>query len=143
VAGHPDDSVLFFWGGVLRKPANEGDFQPKLDDVRGRVTCAHYALSFFSTIEKAQERYSSLAAANDDDGQTAIKRYGDHIGEVALSMTDGLMDEPNPRTGHIGLHQAAGTTFAARVSRYFTCEFLEKFPVLYYTTATADEPGQP
>jgi len=123
----------------LRKPSDEGDFEPKLDDVRGHVTCAHYALSFFSSIEKAQERYSSLAAANDDDGQTAIKRYGDHIGEVALSATDGLMDEPNPRTGHIGLHQAVGATFSGRVSRYFTCEFLERYPILHYTIVAADD----
>jgi hypothetical protein len=41
---------------------------------------------------------------HDDDGATARDRYGDHVGEIALYPTDGLMDAPHPRTGHVGLH---------------------------------------
>jgi hypothetical protein len=53
------------------------------------------------------------------------------------------MDEPNPRSGHIGLHQAVGVTFAGRVLRFFRCTFLEQFPTVYDTTATPDEPAHP
>jgi hypothetical protein len=51
------------------------------------VTCAHYALSFFASLEQAQAKYSSLASAHDDDGQTAVERYGDHIGELSPPAT--------------------------------------------------------
>jgi len=127
----------------LRNPATESDFEPNLNEVRGKVTCAHYALSFFASIEQAQAKYSSLASVHDDDGQTAIERYGDHVGELSLTASDGMMDEPNPKSGHIGLHQAVGVTFAGRVRRFFKCAFLDQFPVAYNTRTTPNEPVNP
>ena len=60
-------------------------------------------------------------------GATARDRYGDHIGEIALYPTDGLMDAPHPRTGHVGLHPAVDVLFAGRVTVYTPCEYFERY----------------
>jgi hypothetical protein len=109
----------------LRKQATEANFLPKFDEITPKHKCSAYALSFFASLEQAQVRYTSLADANDDDGATARKRYGDHIGQLDLLPTDGLMDEPHRKTGHVGLHPAVDALFANRVTVYTGCEYFE------------------
>lgn len=123
-----------------RNPAKQEHFEPNLDRVNGKIKCIHYALSMWATEEQAQERYNSLASLNDDGGKTAAKEYGDHISEIDIVESDGLMDLPT-REGHVRLHPAAGVAFASRVSRYLRCEYLERADPVYYTTNVDERPA--
>lgn len=107
----------------LRKPATEADFEPNPKNLGPKAPCKAYAISLWETLEKAQKIYSDLASGHDDSGATAIQEYGDHIGEIALQPSDGVMDLPN-RRGHISLHVEEGVLFAPRVVVYTLCEYL-------------------
>lgn len=109
----------------LRKPATDADFEVNPDVATPTAKCSAYALSMFASIEQAQAKYASLASAHDDDGETAIKRYGDHVGELQIAVTDGVSDSP-ARSGHFGLHPAAGVSLSTRVTAYTPCEYLEQ-----------------
>jgi hypothetical protein len=104
----------------LNKPATEQNFVP-LDE--SRKDCVTLALSFWETLEKAQRVYRSIAATNDDGGVSARNRLGDHVGEILLTTTDGVMDVPNAK-GHVSLHQADDVAFAHRVASYTMCAYL-------------------
>lgn len=101
----------------MHNPATEkGDFEPPAivdGGVQRRDRCGRLALSFFESVEAARERWKSLKEREDADS-----RYGNHIGEIDLVESDGLMSEPNPKTGHIDLYQDADARFADRVISY-------------------------
>lgn len=103
--------------------ATDEHFQPKWEEITAKSKCCMYALSFFASLEQAQERYSSLADTHDDDGDTARRRYGDHIAEIHLNPSDGVMDTPHPKSGHVGLHPSVDATFAARIVKYTVCSY--------------------
>lgn len=111
---------------VHNEATDEVDFVPRPEHLHPKAKCNAYGLSFFRSLDEAQARWSSLAAVHDDDGKTGVERYGDHIGEIALVETDGVMDEPNPKSGHIELHPEDGVQFAARISEYTRCTYLEE-----------------
>jgi hypothetical protein len=117
----------------LHNTATEADFEPRPEYATPKAKCAAYAISLWESLEKAQARYKSLAAAHDDNGATAVARYGDHIGEIDLSEADGVLDAPN-KAGHFGLHPAEGAVFASRVKVYTPCEYLTHL----YVTANND-----
>lgn len=105
--------------------ASEENFVPRFDEISSKSKCSAYAISFFASIEQAQERYSSLADVHDDEGMTARDRYGDHIGEILLQPSDGVMDDPHSRTGHVGLHPSVRALFAHRIVKYTVCEYFD------------------
>lgn len=104
----------------LNNPTTEADFKPKDES---RRDCVALGLSFWATLEQAQRKYRSLAASNNDDGETARQRLGDHIGEITLLPSDGVMDQPNAK-GHITLHQFDTAEFADRVTDYVRPDYL-------------------
>lgn len=98
----------------MSRPATEKDFDPPaiLDGPKARDKCGRFALSFFETLEFAQNRFASLA-----DRVDAALRYGDHIGLIDIVETDGVLSSPNKR-GHINLHPEEGVLFAHRIRSY-------------------------
>jgi hypothetical protein len=108
----------------VRNTATPECFEPFAENMYLGCPCIHYAISFWSTLEVAQEKYSSLAKVNDDDGETARKRFGDHIGEIDLDANDGSMTEPN-KNGHISLHPEKGAALETRVKKYVRCDYFK------------------
>lgn len=105
----------------MHSPATEAsDFEPPAiidGGIKKRDRCGRLALSFFESVAAARARWKSLAERED-----AEDRYGSHIGEIDLVKADGLMSEPNPKSGHIDLYQDADARFAHRVIRYVQTE---------------------
>lgn len=66
--------------------------------------CSGYALSFFSSIEKAKKRYINLKNACDNIEKT----IGTHIALGLINKTDGLVSKIN-RVGHFSLHEFKDT----------------------------------
>jgi hypothetical protein len=98
----------------LHNAATGDDFIPAAikDGPRVDEPCDGFALSFFTDLDAARAKYKRLAIRVD-----AASRYGDHIGEIALIESDGLMGIPN-RAGHFGLHQEDDAVFHGRVVAY-------------------------
>jgi hypothetical protein len=109
----------------MHNKAIENDFEP-LPEHKESGKCAGFAISFWETLEIAQEKYKSIASFNDDGGATARDKYGDHIGEIDLCEDDGLVTLPNGN-GHISLHCAKDAKFTGRVNAYTRCTYLEQF----------------
>lgn len=100
---------------ILRNACTEADFVPNavMHGESPKVTCGHYALSFFDSLENAREQYLSLSKRID-----VASIFGDHIGRIALVEADGVISTPN-RKGHMDLHENVGASFVARVDEYF------------------------
>ncbi len=96
-------------------PTNDKDFVPPPmmpgGNLGPRDPCDRLALSFFDTHHAAQRLFNVMHKRLNEN---TVKRYGDHIGEIDLVATDGIMSEPDQK-GHINLHQDINAEFAPRV----------------------------
>ncbi len=96
-------------------PKNDKDFVPPPmmpgGNLAPRDPCDRLALSFFDTPDAAQRLFNVMHKRLNEN---TVKRYGDHIGEIDLVVTDGIMSEPDQK-GHINLHQETNAEFAHRV----------------------------
>ena len=82
-------------------------------------TCRAYALSFFVTREEARDRFRALWGRFKEN---AYERYGDQIGEINLSESDGVQS-PAGRDGHFSLFESANLIWTpARISNYEALE---------------------
>jgi hypothetical protein len=72
--------------------------------------CGNLALSFFSTMEKAEKRYLSLA------GKVATfpETVGSSIAEGEIYERDGVADRPGKKSGHFELHEDIHANFVGR-----------------------------
>lgn len=73
---------------------------PKRQFSKNTDRCSGYALSFFSTLEKAKNRYLKLKKVNKNIG----KLLGDHIAKGFINETDGLVSETD-KGGHFDLYE--------------------------------------
>jgi len=78
----------------------------------GMLTCEHWALSFFDSLNSAQNKFKQLNQRVD-----AKKKYGDHIGEIELIQADGLASLPNEK-GHFSLHEELEAKVTGRIKRF-------------------------
>lgn len=106
----------------VHAPVTDADFKP-YDETRR--DCVALGLSLYKSLTQAQDKYRSLAAANDDGGETARERYGDHIAEVILAPDDGVAGPPK-NDGHFTFHQAENARFAPRASNVVRCEYFDE-----------------
>jgi hypothetical protein len=99
------------------QPASDPiDFVPSAalaGGARGHRQCSNYALSFFSTLEKARKHFARLAARLD-----AEARYGGFVAKIALIETDGVLSPRPSKSGHLNLYEEEGASFAGRVAEY-------------------------
>lgn len=111
----PKSRIGFRW---VHKDATDHDFVPTSIQYGAKpgARCETFALSFFVDLESARVAYAALMQrlAKRVD---VISRHGDHIAEISLQETDGLMGQPNPK-GHFDLHPEDGVTFSHRVANY-------------------------
>lgn len=73
---------------------------PKRQLSKNSVRCSGYALSFFSSSERAKNQYLKLRKRNKNIG----KRIGTHIAKGFIDETDGVVSEIN-KSGHFDLHE--------------------------------------
>jgi hypothetical protein len=78
----------------------------------GKLSCEHWALSYFASFDSAKKKFEQLNQRVD-----AKKRYGDHVGEIDLLQADGLISLPNGK-GHFDLHEELEASFTGRVKRF-------------------------
>lgn len=99
---------------LMESPAVQNDFLPKAfsPDECKDFSCAHYALSFFTTVEKAQSKINEL-----NKKINANKRHGNFFGKVNILTTDGLTSLP-ATSGHFAVHEYENVTFIGRVEEY-------------------------
>ena len=73
---------------------------PKRQLSEDSAKCSGYALSFFSSLEKAKNQYLKLKKRNKAIG----KSLGTHIAKGFIDETDGVVSEIN-KSGHFDLHE--------------------------------------
>ncbi|MCQ8870101.1 hypothetical protein [Vibrio splendidus] len=95
----PLDSTSFLPQGI-KDPARAHK------ETRVPVKCSLYALSMFTTEQKAIEKYRDLKkfVKNID------KTIGSHLAEGQVTTTDGTMSTPN-RKGHFDVFEYSGVDF--------------------------------
>jgi len=89
---------------------NEQDFLPKAfsgEEIK-ELTCSHYAVSFFSSVEQIVTKLKSLNKKLD-----ATKRHGSHCCEVNIITTDGVTSPPS-NSGHFAVHEYIEVSFIER-----------------------------
>jgi len=67
--------------------------------------CSGYALSFFTTLEKARSRYLELKKRGIKNIE---ENLGTHIAKGTIDETDGVVSEIN-KSGHFDLHEFKNT----------------------------------
>lgn len=110
----PRDLVAYRF---VHRAAIDEDFVPTaaLPSARavGHAKCSNLALSFYSTVSKAQAQYRRLAERID-----VVAKCGDHIGEISLTTNDGRLSMRASKNGHLNLFEEEGTRFVNRIGRY-------------------------
>ena len=96
---------------IMKRSPDSEDFIPpaKKKNPPQKLNCSSYALSFFTTLEKAQAQVAHL----EGKGVEVSKVMGDSIGQIRITKSDGLTNKPNGR-GHFDLHENASTEFNNR-----------------------------
>lgn len=74
-----------------------------------QIICSNYALSFFSTVEQAEQRFLSILAKV----PMFKNSVGEFITECRIVESDGVACQPG-RDGHFELHEFENTSFANR-----------------------------
>lgn len=74
-----------------------------------QTICSNYALSFFSSLEQAEQRFLAISAKVPMFKNTV----GEYISECEIQESDGVACEPG-RDGHFELHEFEHTSFAGR-----------------------------
>jgi hypothetical protein len=100
----------------MHNPAREADFVPPAlihgGVPRPRESCSRFALSFFTSVEAARQKYRRLG-----DRVNVEEKYGGYIGEIKILEGDGLVSDLS-KNGHMDLHENEGSTFKERVANY-------------------------
>jgi hypothetical protein len=89
----------------VHDPLTVEDFLPPACRPGARKTssCETYALSFFKSLDDAQERWKNLSRAYDVE-----TLYGTHAVKIEIETQDGRCSPANKRWGHFDLHEYDG-----------------------------------
>jgi hypothetical protein len=74
-----------------------------------KVVCSNYALSFFSTVQQAEQRFLAILAKV----PMFKNSVGDYISACQIAESDGVACAPG-NDGHFELHEFAQTNFVGR-----------------------------
>lgn len=103
----PQKCRSFRW--VQEEIGLEVNFQPYLIKYGGRpkgwrnnprLLCSGYAVSLYTTLENAVNRFDELR----EDTKNIYQRLGTHVAQGDLDENDGVMTKPDQK-GHFDLHE--------------------------------------
>lgn len=98
---------------ILRSTPTADDFLPPAikKGMGPSADSSNYALSFFDNLTNARSHYNKMK----DKGLEVSTIFGDSIGEVNVSATDGLSCLPSKK-GHYDLHEEVNASLLGKIA---------------------------
>ena len=91
-------------------PPNKTDLNRVKKAEPCHMKCENYALSFFKSASKAENRLKKLIEGR----PLFVERAGNSIAECELKASDGMISKPSRNSGHFNLHEFKDVNLQSR-----------------------------